>query len=51
MAVGDPGQRVAQIGFGVQAVELCGLDDGVDRGCAVTAGVGPGEEKILPGYA
>ena len=38
---------VAQIRFGVNAVELCRLDDGVDRGGPVAAGIGPGEEKIL----
>ena len=40
-----PGRR--QIGFGIAAVELGGLDQGVDCGSAFTAGVGAGEQVVL----
>ena len=45
--VGDAGEHVAQVGFGVEAVELGGLDERVDRGGTLAAGVGAGEELIL----
>ena len=39
--VGDAGQDVAQIGLGIEAVELGGLDQGVDGGGAPAAASDP----------
>ena len=38
---------VGEVGFGVEAVELRGLDEGVEDGSAVTALVGPEEQEVL----
>ena len=45
--VGDAAEDVAQIGLGVEAVELGGFDQGVDGGGAFAAGVGAGEQVVL----
>jgi len=45
--VADAGEDVCEIGFGVQARELGGLDDGHGVGEDLAAGVGAGEEEIL----
>lgn len=45
--VGDAGQNVPEIGLGIEAVELGALDQGVDDGGALAAGVGAGEEPVL----
>jgi hypothetical protein len=45
--VGDAGEHRAQVGFGIEAVELGGADQGVERGGPFPAGIGTGEEKIL----
>ena len=44
---GDAGQHVAQVGFGIEAVECCRLQDGVDGGGALAAGIGAGEQPVL----
>jgi hypothetical protein len=46
--VGDAGEHVAEVGFGIEAVELGGLDQGIEGGGAFAAGVGAGEEIVLP---
>ena len=47
MTLGDLCQRIVEIGFRVDAVELCRLNEGV-YGCrANTAGIRTGEEEIL----
>ena len=47
MTLGDLCQGIVEIGFRVDAVELCRLNEGV-YGCrANTAGIRTGEEKIL----
>jgi len=47
MPVGNAGEHVAQPGFGIDAVELGGLDQRVDRGGALAALVRAGEGPIL----
>jgi hypothetical protein len=37
--VGDAGQHVAEIGFGVKTVEFGGADQAVDRGGTLSAGI------------
>ena len=45
--IGDAADYVAQIGFRIETVQPCGLDDGV-HGCGtVAAGVGAGEEPVF----
>jgi hypothetical protein len=46
--IGDAGEHVAEPGFRVEAVELGGFDQGVEGRSAITAGVGAGEEVVLP---
>ena len=46
--VGDAGKYVAEPGFWIEAVELGGLDQGIDGGGAITAGVGPGKKVVFP---
>jgi hypothetical protein len=45
--IGDAGQHVGEVVLRVAAVELGGLDQGVDRRGAVAAGVGTGEQIVL----
>ena len=45
--VGDAGENVAEVGFGVEAVELGGLDEGVGRGGASSAFIRSGEEIVF----
>ena len=45
--VGDAVDGVAQPGFGIDLVELGGFDEAVDRGGAVAALVGAGEQPVL----
>ena len=45
--IGDAGQYVGEVMLRVTAVELGGLDQGVDRRGAVAAGVGTGEQIVL----
>src|SRR5512142_1686586 len=45
---GDAGEHVAEVGFGIEAVELGGLDQGIEGSGAITAGVGPGKKVVLP---
>lgn len=40
---------VGEIGFGVEAVELGGLQHGVDDGGAVATGLGAEEQEIFTG--
>ena len=46
--VGDAAEHVAQVGFGIEPVELGRADQAVDRGGALAAGVGAGKEVVLP---
>jgi hypothetical protein len=49
--IGDATNHFAQVGFGIDAVELCGLDERINCGCAFAAGVGslpPGELPTNP---
>ena len=46
--IGDAGEDVAQAGERVDAVELAGFDQSVDRGGAGAAAVGAGEQPVLP---
>jgi hypothetical protein len=46
--VGDPGEHVTQVGFRIQAVQLGRPDEAVERGSSFTAGIGAGEEVVLP---
>jgi hypothetical protein len=41
--IGDPGQDLAQVGFGVEPVEGRGLDQGVEDRGASAAAVGAGK--------
>lgn len=45
--VGDAGENVAKIGFGIETVELCGLDERQDRRGTLAALVRSGEQPIL----
>lgn len=47
---GDLPQNAAQIGFGVQAIELRGAHDGVDGSGSFSVGIGTSEQVILPAY-
>jgi hypothetical protein len=40
-------EHVAQIGFRVEAVQLGGADQAVDRGGALATGIGAGEQVVL----
>ena len=44
----DAGDDVGEVGVGVEAVELAGLDERGDRRPVLAAAVGSGEERILP---
>jgi hypothetical protein len=46
--IGDAAEHLAQVDFGIEAVELGAFNEGVDRGGALAAGVGAGEQIILP---
>src|SRR5512132_2181276 len=46
--VGDAGEHVAEVGFWIEAVELGGLDQGIEGRGAFAAGVGPSKEVVLP---
>jgi hypothetical protein len=37
MPLGDLGQNIAEIGFRIQTIELCRLDEGVDGGSSLAA--------------
>jgi hypothetical protein len=39
--IGDAAQHIGGPGLGIDAVEFCRADQGVDRGSALTASVGP----------
>src|ERR1700726_622072 len=45
--IGDAGKHVAQVGFGVEAVQFRRLDQRVHGGGPLAAAVGAGEEPIL----
>lgn len=45
--IGDAGQDVGEVGFGIVAVEPGGLGDGVEGGGAAAAVVGAGEEPVF----
>src|ERR1700731_1711474 len=45
--VGDAREHVAQVSFGVEAVELGGLDQGIHRGRPDPTQIGAGKEIIL----
>jgi hypothetical protein len=45
--VGDAAEHVAQVCLGIEFVESGGLDEGVDGGGAMAAGVGTGEQPVL----
>ena len=47
--VGDAAKHVAQIGFGIEVVELAGLDQRSDDRPVFRAVVVAGEERILAG--
>jgi len=45
---GNAGQHIAQVGFGGEAVdEVDALEQGLDGGGAVAAGIGAGKQPIL----
>jgi hypothetical protein len=45
--VGDAAEEIAQIGLGIEAVQLGGLDEGVDSRGPFAAGIGACEHVIL----
>ena len=45
--IGDTANHFAQVGFGIEAVELSGFDERIDCGGAYTAGVGSCEQIVL----
>src|SRR5258708_2214568 len=46
--IGDASEHVAQISFGIEAVELGGFKERVGCRGAFTAGIGTGEQIVLP---
>ena len=46
--IGDVGEHVAQVCLGVNPVELCCADEGVEVGSAHATTVGAGEKEIFP---
>jgi hypothetical protein len=38
--IGDAAEHLAQVGFGIEAVEFGAFNKGVDRGGALAAGIG-----------
>ena len=46
--VGDAADHLAQIGFRIEAVELGGFDKRLGYGTAPSAGIGSGEQIVLP---
>jgi hypothetical protein len=46
--VGDTADHLAQGGFRAEAIELGGFDKRIDYGSALAAGIGAGEQIILP---
>src|SRR5271155_2033793 len=46
--IGDAGQHISEIRFGIETVELGGADQAVDRGGTLTAGIGAGEQVVFP---
>lgn len=45
--IGDAGQHVAEIGFGIKAIEFGTADQAVNRGGAFAAGIGAGEQLVF----
>ena len=45
--IGDAREHVAQVGFGIEAVELGRADQAVDRGGALAAGIGAAKQVVL----
>jgi hypothetical protein len=45
---GDLGDDIGDVGLRIDAVGLAGLDDGVDRGGTLAAGLRSCEQPILP---
>jgi hypothetical protein len=45
--IGDAGQHVSEIRFRVETVEFGGADQAVDRGGALAAGIGAGEQVVF----
>jgi hypothetical protein len=46
--IGDAGEDVAQVGFGVDAVQFAGFDQAVDDGRALATAIRAGEEPVFP---
>ena len=46
--IGEAAEHLVQIGFGIEPVELGGLDERVGRGGARAAGIGSCEQIVLP---
>lgn len=49
--IGDAGQHIAEIGFGVEVVEFGAADQAVDRGGSFAASIGAGEQVVFPGQS
>jgi len=43
----DVRQHIAQVGFRLDAVELCRADERIEHRCALAAGIGAGEQPVL----
>ena len=46
--IGDAGQHVSEIRFGIETVEFGAADQAVDRGGALAAGIGTREQEVFP---
>jgi hypothetical protein len=46
--IGDAGQHIAQIGFGIEAIEFRRTNQAVDGCCAFSACIG--RQFIVPGF-
>lgn len=49
MALDDAGDDVREVGLGIDAVELAGLDERGDDGPVLGTAIGAGEQGVLPG--
>src|SRR6201995_2904501 len=48
MTLGDLGEGVAEVGFGIYFIQFCRLHDRVHRRCSIATAVGAGKEIVLP---
>jgi hypothetical protein len=50
LSICDFGENIPEVGFGIHVVQFCRLDEALDSGGAVAAGIGACEEMIFTAY-